>query len=194
MTDTNNPTDHTANEGVAGGEDSAARIAELEAEIVALKDQHLRALAEVENVRRRTTKEREDAVRYAAASVARDLLSVADNLRRAQESVPDVEGQSEVVKTLIEGVAATERELLASFERNAIKQVSPLDQKFDHNFHQAIFEVENTGKPAGTVVQVLQPGYVLHDRLLRPAMVGVAKGGAEGEAGGGPHAHVDTSV
>lgn len=191
MNDTNNPTDHNATEGAPGEEDSVARIAELEAEIVALKDQHLRALAEVENVRRRGTKEREDAVRYAAASVARDLLSVADNLRRAQESVPDVEGQSDVIKTLIEGVAATERELLASFERNAIKQVSPLDQKFDHNFHQAIFEVENTGKPAGTVVQVLQPGYVLHDRLLRPAMVGVAKGGVEGDSA---LQHVDTSV
>lgn len=194
MSDTNTPTDQTPAEESLGEVDSAARIATLEAEVAALKDQHLRALAEVENVRRRTTKEREDAVRYAAASVARDLLSVADNLRRAQESVPDADGQSEVVKTLIEGVAATERELLASFERNAIKQVSPLDQKFDHNFHQAIFEVEHTGKPAGTVVQVLQPGYVLHDRLLRPAMVGVAKGGADGEAGGAGHQHVDTSV
>lgn len=190
MTDTNNPIDQNTPEA-AGEDDPAARIAALEAEVAALKDQHLRALAEVENVRRRSTKEREDAVRYAAAGVARDLLSVADNLRRAQESVPDAEGQSDVVKTLIEGVAATERELLASFERNAIKQVSPLDQKFDHNFHQAIFEVENTGKPAGTVVQVLQPGYVLHDRLLRPAMVGVAKGGAEGDTA---HQHVDTSV
>ena len=194
MTDTNNPTVADLNETDGGDVDHAARIAELEAEIVALKDQHLRALAEVENVRRRTTKEREDAVRYAAASVARDLLSVADNLRRAQESVPELESQNEVVKTLIEGVAATERELLASFERNAIKQVSPLDQKFDHNFHQAIFEVENTGKPAGTVVQVLQPGYVLHDRLLRPAMVGVAKGGADGDAGDRLHQPVDTSV
>jgi molecular chaperone GrpE len=194
MTDTNNQTEAEPNEAGGGEIDAAARIAELEAEVLALKDQHLRALAEVENVRRRTAKEREDAVRYAAASVARDLLSVADNLRRAQESVPDAESQGDVVKTLIEGVAATERELMASFERNGIKQVSPLDQKFDHNLHQAIFEVENTGKPAGTVVQVLQAGYVLHDRLLRPAMVGVAKGGAEGEGGDRLHQPVDTSA
>jgi molecular chaperone GrpE len=193
MTEMNDPTAPETHDGAAAVEDAATRIATLEAEVAALKDQHLRALAEVENVRRRGAKEREDAVRYAATGVARDLLSVADNLRRAQESVPAGVAESEAVKTLIEGVAATERELLASFERNGIKQVSPLDQKFDHNFHQAIFEVENTGKPAGTVVQVLQPGYVLHDRLLRPAMVGVAKGGEEAPAGGGYHP-VDTSA
>lgn len=193
MTDTNDPTDPEIRDGAPEAEDAAARVAALEAEVANLKDERLRVLAEVENVRRRGAKEREDAVRYAATAVARDLLSVADNLRRAQESVPAGALEHEAVKTLIEGVAATERELLSAFERNGIKPVEALDQKFDHNLHQAIFEVENTGKPAGTVVQVLQPGYVLHDRLLRPAMVGVAKGGETAQAGGG-YQSVDTSA
>jgi len=194
MTETSNPTDHHPQEGDSPALDLTARIAELENEVAAQKDQHLRALAEVENVRRRGAKEREDAVRYAATGVARDLLSVADNLRRAIESVPDVEGQSEITKTLLEGVAATEKELLSAFERNGIKQVAALDQKFDHNLHQAIFEVETTGKPPGTIVQVLQAGYVLNDRLLRPAMVGVAKGGAEADSAGNRHHTVDTTA
>ena len=194
MTDTSNLNESQPEAGESQAPDPATRIAELEAESAAYKDQHLRALAEVENVRRRGTKEREDAVRYAATNVARDLLSTADNLRRAIESVPETEGLNDVTKNLLEGVAATERELLAAFERNGIKQVSPLGQKFDHNFHQAIFEVESTGKPAGTVVQVLQPGYVLQDRLLRPAMVGVAKGGAEADPADTRHRPVDTTA
>jgi molecular chaperone GrpE len=134
-------------------------------------------MAEVENIRRRAQREREDAVKYAATNVARDLLSTADNLRRALSSVNEAQLADESTKSLLTGVAATERELLAAFEKNGIKRLDPKGERFDHNFHQAIFEVENTGKPAGTVVEVLQPGYVLHDRLLRPAMVGVAKGG-----------------
>ena len=194
MTDTSNLNESQPEAGESQAFDPATRIAELEAEVAAQKDQHLRALAEVENVRRRGTKEREDAVRYAATNVARDLLSTADNLRRAIESVPETDGLNDVTKNLLDGVAATERELLAAFERNGIKQVSPLGQKFDHNFHQAIFEVESTGKPAGTVVQVLQPGYVLQDRLLRPAMVGVAKGGVEADPADTRHRPVDTTV
>ncbi len=155
------------------------RLAAAEAEVADAKDKLLRALAETENVRRRAQREREDASKYGAANFARDLLSVADNLRRAIESVPEAQAADELTRTLLQGVAATERELLAAFERHGIRRIDPSGQRFDHNFHQAIFEQENTGQPAGTIVQVLQPGYVMHDRLLRPAMVGVAKGEAK---------------
>jgi molecular chaperone GrpE len=152
------------------------RVTELEAEMVQLKDQLLRALAEQENVRRRAQRERDDAVKYAAQKIANDLLSSADNLRRALDSLPEAKVKDEATRTLLSGVAATERELLGAFEKHGIRKLTPEGEKFDHNFHQAMFELENTGKPAGTIVQVLQAGYVLHDRLLRPAMVGVAKG------------------
>jgi molecular chaperone GrpE len=152
-----------------------ARIAALEAELAEEKDRLLRALAETENVRRRAQREREDASKYAVAGFAKDLLSVADNLRRALDSLPEGEARDERTRSLLEGVAATERELLGVFERYGIKRVDPKGDRFDHNLHQAIFEAERPGEPGGTIIEVLQPGYVLHDRLLRPAMVGVAK-------------------
>jgi molecular chaperone GrpE len=158
------------------------RVAELEAELAQAKDQLLRALAEQENIRRRAQRERDDAVKYAAQKIANDLLSSADNLRRALDSLPEAKVKDEATKTMLAGVAATERELLGAFEKHGIRKLTPEGEKFDHNFHQAIFEVENTGKPPGTVVQVLQAGYVLNDRLLRPAMVGVAKGEIVGAA------------
>ena len=105
-----------------------------------------------------------------------------DNLRRALDSLPEAEAKDDRTKSLLAGVAATERELLAAFERHGLKRIDPKGDRFDHNFHQAVFEVENTGRPAGTIVEVLQLGYVVHDRLLRPAMVGVAKGGPAPEA------------
>lgn len=153
------------------------RIAELEAEVAKYKDQALRALAEQENVRRRAQRDREDALKFATSGFAKDLVTVADNLRRAIESVPEAQAaKDELLKGLMSGVSATERELLGAFEKHGIRKLDPMGEKFDHNFHQAIFELESTGKPAGTVVQVLQAGYTLHDRLLREAMVGVAKG------------------
>jgi molecular chaperone GrpE len=155
------------------------RLAELEAELAENKDRLLRALAETENVRRRAQREREDALKYAVSGFAKDLLSAADNLRRALESLPESEVKDERTRSLLAGVAATERELLNVFERHGIKRIDPRGEQFDHNFHQAIFEAERPDQSSGTVVEVLQPGYVLHDRLLRPAMVGVAKGGAK---------------
>lgn len=152
------------------------RLARAEAELGETKDRLLRALAETENVRRRADRERADALKYGGSSLARELLNVADNLRRALDSAPADQLADDRMKTLMQGVAATERELLAAFERNGIRRIDPAGERFDHNLHQAMFEVENTGQPAGTVVQVLQPGYVMHDRLLRPALVGVAKG------------------
>jgi molecular chaperone GrpE len=151
------------------------RLARLEAELAEAKDRLLRALAETENVRRRAERERADASKYGAGAFAKDLLNVADNLRRALEAAPPEQVADERTRNLLQGVAATERELLAAFERNGIRRIEPAGERFDHNLHQAIFEVESTGQPPGTVVQVLQPGYVMHDRLLRPAMVGVAK-------------------
>jgi len=150
-------------------------LAAVEAELADTKDRLLRALAETENVRRRFQREREDAQKYAISGFARDLLTVVDNLRRALDAMPEAEITDPRTRSLLDGVAVTERELLAAFERHGLRRIDPKGEPFDHNFHQAIFESERPGAPAGTVIEVLQPGYVLHDRLLRPAMVGVAK-------------------
>ena len=176
-----------ASDGAAPATRSAEeRLAQIEAELAEAKDRLLRALAETENVRRRAERERADAAKYGAGTFAKDLLNVADNLRRALDSAPSDQAADERTRNLVQGVAATERELLAAFERNGIRRVDPAGERFDHNLHQAIFEVESSGQPPGTVVQVLQPGYVMHDRLLRPAMVGVAKGEGKPPADG-PH-------
>jgi molecular chaperone GrpE len=167
----------TPSESEANESSPETRSTELEAELAEYKDRLLRALAETENVRRRAQREREDASKYAIAGFAKDLLSAADNLRRALESLPESEAKDERTRSLLAGVAATERELLGAFERYGIKRIDPRGEAFDHNFHQAIFEAERPDQPSGSVVEVLQPGYVLHDRLLRPAMVGVAMGG-----------------
>ncbi|CAO3352808.1 nucleotide exchange factor GrpE [Azospirillum sp. A26] len=179
--------DTAANQTDAGSPED--RVAKLEAEVASLKDQLLRAMAETENTRRRAQRDREDASKFAVSSFAKELVSVADNLRRALDAVP-AEGreQDDVLKGLAVGVEATERQLFAAFDRAGIKKLDPAGEPFDPNFHQVMFEIENTGKAAGTVVQVLQPGYTIHGRLLREAMVGVAKGG---DAGG---QHVDTKA
>ena len=152
------------------------QLSGLEEELANLKDQWLRAMAETENLRRRATRDREEALKYASTNFGRDMLSIADNLRRALESCPVTEELPESVKALIQGVEMTESALLSTFDRHGIKKIDPLNEKFDANSHQAMFEVEDESVPIGTVVQVLQAGYVMHDRLLRPAMVGVSKG------------------
>ncbi len=157
------------------------QLAALQAELDATKDKLLRALAEAENTRRRAAKEREDAGSYSIAAFSRDLLSVADNLRRAIEATPSEALADERIKNLFEGIEATERELLSAFEKNHVKKLDPLGEKFDPNFHEVMFESPGTGKPAGTIFQVMEVGYTLKDRLLRPARVGVAKG-ESGEA------------
>ncbi len=146
-----------------------------EEQIAQLKDQLLRALAEVENTRRRAQRELEDARKYAVANFARDVLTVADNLKRALDAVPENAEASEDLKALSEGVGLTERELLSMMERHGIKKVDPMGQKFDPNLHQAMFEADTPGADPGTVIEVAQAGYVIGERLLRPAMVGVAK-------------------
>jgi molecular chaperone GrpE len=151
---------------------------EFEKEIAELKDRLLRALAETENVRRRAEREREDTAKYAVTAFARDMLSVADNLSRALAAVgPDARGKDASVDALIAGIELTDRELTSIFERHGIRRIDPMGERFDHNFHQAMMEVEDPSKPSGTVVQVLQTGYVLRERLLRPAMVAVSRGG-----------------
>ncbi len=147
-------------------------------EIADLKDRLLRAVAETENLRRRADREKADAANYAMTAFARDLLSVGDNLRRALDSIPADTDLGDNAKTLVEGIEMTERELLNMLERHNIKKIDPLGEKFSHALHQALFEVPDTGKEDGTITQVMQVGYVIKDRLLRPAMVGVAKGGA----------------
>lgn len=152
-------------------------VTALKSELAAMKDRALRAVAEAENVRRRADKERRDTLKYATAGLARELLPVVDNLRRAVESVPrEAKEGSAVLKNLMVGVEMTEKMLLDAFGKHAIAKVDPLDERFNHAEHQAMQEIPGTGKPVGTVVQVLQPGYKLHDRLLRPAMVVLAKG------------------
>jgi molecular chaperone GrpE len=144
-----------------------------------LKDRALRVAAEMENLRRRTARDVHDARSYAIANFAREMLSVSDNLRRALDAVPAEARNSADAgfKALIEGVEITERAMLAALERHGVKKLYPEGEKFDPNFHQAMFEVPNATVPANTVVQVVQPGYSIGERVLRPAMVGVAKGG-----------------
>ena len=157
----------------------AETLALLTAERDELKDRTLRTLAEMENLRRRTEREVADARAYAVTNFARDVLNVADNIRRALDSVPaDAKATADgALKGLIDGIELTERDLGKTLERHGVKIVEPEGQKFDPNRHQAMFEVPNPEVPAGTVVQVVQAGYVIGERVLRPALVGVAKGG-----------------
>jgi molecular chaperone GrpE len=154
-------------------------VAALEAEKAELKDKLLRALADMENLRRRTEKDLADARVYGVTRFARDMLDVADNLRRAIESVPAEARESAdgAFKALLEGVDLTERDLQKKMEAHGVRKQEPEGKKFDPNFHQAMFEVPDETKPNGTVLQVVQSGYVIGDRVLRPAMVGVSKGG-----------------
>ena len=145
-------------------------------EIKELKDQLLRSLAESENWRKRTIKEIADAKKYSHISFMRDLVSSVDNLQRALEVVPDDKSQlSEPIKNLVIGLEIVEKEILNTFEKHSLKQINPIGEKFDYNLHQAMFEVPTNEKEPGYVVEVSQKGYILHDRLVRPAMVGISK-------------------
>lgn len=165
-----------ADDGLQQGDPAA-----LETEILELKDKLLRAMADVENTRRRAAKENRDAHKFAMSSFARELLPVADNLRRALEAIPDEarQGLDEQFSNLLQGIEVTERELLNVFERYGIKPLTPLSEKFDPNFHQAMFEVPNPDVPHNSVAEVIAPGYMIGERVLRPAMVAVAKGGPQ---------------
>jgi molecular chaperone GrpE len=151
----------------------------LEREHAEMKDRLLRTLAEMENLRKRTEREVADARLYGASSFARDVLAVADNMRRALDAVPPEAraGAEAGMKSLVEGVELTERELLKALEKNGVRQFTPQGEKFDPNVHQAMYEVPDASVPAGSIVQVVQPGYMIGERVLRPALVGVSKGG-----------------
>ena len=181
-------TDHTARGEEDGQEtqaepsgqaQTAAPSTALEGEHAEMKDRLLRTLAEMENLRKRTEREIADSRLYSVTSFARDMLVVADNMRRALEAVtPELRSTAEsAVKALIEGIELTERELLKALEKNGVRQFTPQGEKFDPNLHQAMFEIPDATVPAGSVVQVVQPGYMIGDRVLRPALVGVSKGG-----------------
>ncbi len=187
-------------------ETAEAAVERLKARVAELDDKLLRAVAETENLRRRAAREREETGKYAVTGFAREMLAVVDNLRRALDSLPDrpaaggvggEAGGDESLAGLVAGIEMTERELLAVFERQPIRRIDPMGEKFDPNFHQAVFEVADSDQPAGTVVQVVQAGYVIADRLLRPAMVGVAKASkdnANAEDAADGAAHLDTEA
>jgi molecular chaperone GrpE len=172
--DNENPTDTPAG---ADGEGAADERSVLASEIAELKEKHLRALADAENTRRRAERERLEASQYAVTRFARDMLTVRDNLRRALDHVPEEAkaAADPAIKAVLDGIEATERELEATLERHGVRAIDAGDGKFDPNMHQAIAEVAADGKPAGSVVDVVQTGYRIADRLLRPAMVTVAR-------------------
>lgn len=148
-----------------------------------LKDRVLRTLAEMENLRRRTEKEVSDAKAYGVAALARDMLGFADNLRRAIESVPaDARAAEGPLRTLVEGLELTERDFQSRLSRHGVKKMEPQGQKFDPNMHEALFEVQDSSVPANTVAQVVEAGYSIGERCLRPAKVGVARGGPKTQA------------
>jgi len=166
--------------GAPAAEEAAPDPVEaLRSENAELRDRFLRTAAEMENLRRRTERDVKDARSYSIAGFARDMLAVSDNLRRAIEAVPQElrESGDASFKALLEGVEMTERAMLTALERHGVRKIEPEGQKFDPNYHQAMFEVPNADVPNNTVVQVVQAGYVIGERVLRPAMVGVAKGG-----------------
>jgi molecular chaperone GrpE len=152
------------------------------AENAEMRDRLLRTMADMENLRRRTEREKSDTARYAISNFARDVLTVGDNLKRTIEHVPaEAAADDPALKSFLEGVELTERELLNVLERHGVTRIEPLGQRFDPNCHQAMFEVENPDVPEGTVVDVMQQGYVIGDRCLRPALVAVSKGGAKAQ-------------
>ena len=147
----------------------------LQEEINQLRDEKLRLLAEMENLRKRADKERIDSIRYGSMNLARDILSPDDNLTRALEAIPKEEKNSETVNNLIEGLKMVQKEFITILEKYGVKKIKALNTKFDHNIHQAMVELENNEVEAGMVIQEIQRGYTMHDRLLRPSMVGVSK-------------------
>jgi molecular chaperone GrpE len=159
-------------------------MAALAREAADYKDKLLRSLAEMENLRKRTERQVTDARDYGIASFARDILAVADNMGRALGALDaDLREKADAgTKALLDGVELTERELLKVLEKHGVKKFEPLGEKFDPNLHQAMFELPDPSRPAGTVAQVVQPGYMIGERVLRPALVAVAKGGPKAEA------------
>lgn len=183
MTDHNENNATNDNQEPAGEipqDDSAARIAELEAQLAQMKDQWVRAAAETDNVRKRAERDQQETSKYAASRFAMDMVGVLENVKRAAESLTEEKRSgNDLLKTVGEGMDMTVAELIQIFERHGIKRIDPMGEKFDHNLHQAVVQVHVPDAEAGTIVQVVQCGYKMHDRLLKPAMVAVAKAADE---------------
>jgi len=191
MTDTTAGTTGTeaeAPETAAQNEAAGDPVAALAKEAADLKDRLLRTLAEMENLRRRTEREVADARTYGVTNFARDILAVADSMERAMKALDDeIRDKADAgVKALLDGVELTERELIKVMEKHGVRRIEPQGQKFDPNLHQAMFEIPDASVPAGTVVQIMQPGYTIGERVLRPALVGVSKGGPKAQAPDAP--------
>ena len=183
----------TAGQGEVGTPPPEEAIKSLEAELADLKDRLLRAMAETENVRKRAERERLEAAKYGIAPFARDLIVVADNLSRALKAVPADRKDDSAVRTLSDGVELIERELNTVFERHGVKRLIPKGQPFNANFHQAVAEVPAPGPAPGPIIEVIEAGYVIDERLIRPAMVVIAK--ANGTASQSePGANLDTTI
>ncbi len=188
--DENNPSEEPAEnvvdigEAIENGQAQSAedKIAELQQELLDARDRTMRALADSENTRKRAMKDRDDAGKYAVANFARDMLTFSDNFTRALGSMPE-----DAPSAVTEGLEAMDQELLSVFDRHGIKKIEPLDEPFDANFHEVMFEAPMPGKAAGTIIQVIEAGYVLNERLLRAAKVGIAKA----DEGTDPGAQID---
>ncbi len=155
--------------------DLTAKLTAMETTLAQTNDQLLRTVAEMDNLRKRSIREREDASKYAVTNFAKDLLDVADTFGRALQSIPADLREDPKINALVQGIEATERSLLSCFEKNGIKKIEPLDEPFNPHFHEVMFEAPVPNKAAGIIIQLIEPGYVINDRLLRPARVGVAK-------------------
>ena len=168
--------DKTKDQSNIEDENNTATISELEEKVLVLKDQLMRSLADGENLRKRTLKDIENSKKYSHISFVKDLVTSVDNFQRALKAVPeDKSSLPEPIKNLIVGLEIVEKEILATLEKHNVKLIDPMGEKFDYNFHQAMFEVPTNEEEPGKVVEVSQKGYVLHDRLVRPAMVGISK-------------------
>lgn len=180
---TDQETDHEAGqEGADDGADQQAATETVEEtpedKIAGLNDQLLRSLAELENTRKRAERDRAEALKFGAMSFARDMLGVADNMQRALKAFAELgDTVPEATQALVDGVAATERDLLAALARHKVTPLTPMGEKFDPNLHEAMFEAPGTGQESGTIIDVIEAGYMMEDRLLRPAKVGIAKDG-----------------
>ena len=171
--DNNDTQENTDTEETSEEENSEEN--NLEKEIETLKEEKIRLLAEMENLRKRFEREKVETIKFGSINLARDILSPGDNLERALDALPEDENHPESIKNLIDGLKMVLKEYKSTLEKHGVKKIETLNQKFDHNFHQAIMEVENNDVEEGTVVQEVQSGYTMHDRLLRAAMVGVSK-------------------
>ena len=171
-----NETNESVEDTNENNSDSPENIIEkLNEEIQDLKDQRLRAAAELENFRKRAEKDQADALKYGVSNFAKEIINIKDNVERAQSSISEDVRSNDDVKSIVEGLDMIAQSAVATFEKIGIKKIESLNEKFDHNFHQAMMEIENDEVEPGTIVQELISGYTLHDRLLRPAMVGVSK-------------------